>query len=104
MQSSIKNTTGDYTVLGNAEALKNGTLKAEDLTTIKVWKDTEGNLWSLDHRRLAAFKESGLDSIPVEWATAKEVKQQAWKMTTKTNGTTIKLKLGDGKSITLGAK
>ncbi|WP_315973426.1 RHS repeat-associated core domain-containing protein [Vibrio rhizosphaerae] len=104
MQSSIKNTTGDYTVLGNAEALKSGALKAENLTTIKVWKDTEGNIWSLDHRRLAAFKESGMNSIPVEWATADEVKAQAWKMTTKTSGVTIKLKLGDGQNITLGAK
>ena len=26
MQSSIKNTTGNYTVLGNAEALANGSL------------------------------------------------------------------------------
>ena len=36
MQSSIKNETGEYTVLQNAEALKNGTLQPSDLPTMKV--------------------------------------------------------------------
>ncbi|WP_379963022.1 hypothetical protein [Epilithonimonas sp. UC225_85] len=58
MQSSIKNSTGDFTVLGNAEALKYGTLNPEVLT-INVWKDETGKVWTLDHRRLAAFKLEG---------------------------------------------
>ena len=36
MQSSIKNKTGNYTVLGNAEALKNKTLLVSDLPLINV--------------------------------------------------------------------
>ncbi len=52
MQSSIKNQTGQYTVLENAEALNNGTLKARDLPDIKIWKDADRKIWTLDHRRL----------------------------------------------------
>ena len=37
MQSSIKNQTGEHTVLRNAEALKSGALKATDLPEIRIW-------------------------------------------------------------------
>ncbi|MFL0121100.1 RHS repeat-associated core domain-containing protein [Tenacibaculum maritimum] len=98
MQSSIKNKTGDFTVLGNAEALKNGVLKVSSLPTVKVWKDATGKIWSLDHRRLAAFKLADIKEIPVQWATKSEVASQMWKMTTKTGGESIRLKMGDGVS------
>ena len=58
-------------------------------------------LWTLDHRRLAAFRIAGLDSVPFRWATDEEVANQTWKMTTKTNGTSVKLKLGNGQSMTI---
>ncbi|EJF9181254.1 RHS domain-containing protein, partial [Salmonella enterica] len=96
MQSSIKNQTGEYTVLGNAEALLNGTLKPSALPPIKIWKDNLGKIWTLDHRRLAAFKLAGLDSVPFKWASPNEVANQMRKMTTKTDGKSIILKLGDG--------
>lgn len=86
-------------MLGNAEALKKGTLKASDLPEIRIWQDADGQLWSLDHRRLAAFRLAELDSVPFKWATRKEVSRQMWKMTTETGGKSIKLKLGKGKSI-----
>lgn len=101
MQSSIKNQTGEYTVLGNAEALKNGTLKPTDLPSIKIWQDAEGQLWTLDHRRLAAFRLAGLEEVPFQWATQEEITGQMWKMTTQTGGTSIKLKLENGESITI---
>ena len=101
MQSSIRNQTGEHTVLGNAEALKNGTLQATDLPEIRIWQDADGKLWTLDHRRLAAFRIAGLDSVPFRWATDEEIASQMWKMTTKTNGTSVKLKLGNGKSMTI---
>ena len=101
MQSSIKNQTGEYTVLGNAEALKNGTLQATDLPEIRIWQDADGKLWTLDHRRLAVFRIAELDSVPFRWATDEEIAGQMWKMTTKTNGTSIKLKLGNGESMTI---
>ena len=101
MQSSIKNQTGEHTVLGNAEALKSGALKATDLPEIRIWQDADGKLWTLDHRRLAAFRMAELDSVPFRWATDEEVAKQMWKMTTKTNGTSIKSKLGDEQSMTI---
>jgi hypothetical protein len=103
MQSSIKNTTGEYTVLGNIESLRSGALTPEKLgSAIKVWQDKQGIIWSLDHRRLAAFKEGGTTSISVQWATRSEVVKDSWKMTTKSDGMTIKLKIGPGESRVLG--
>ena len=57
-------------LLGNAEALKNGTLQATDLPEIRIW---HGKLWTLDHRRLAAFRIVELDSVPFRWATDEEI-------------------------------
>jgi len=65
MQSSIKNQTGGYTVLGNATALKDGMLLVSNLPLISVWQDSAGKIWTLDHRILAAFKEAGSKEIPV---------------------------------------
>src|SRR5690606_7475766 len=98
MQSSIKNTTGEYTVLGNAERLRLGTLKPEDLPAIRVWKDSSGKIWTLDHRRLAAFRLAGVDEVPVQWASDAVVRSQMWKMTTRNGGTSVRLKMGDGTS------
>ncbi|WP_307476393.1 hypothetical protein [Cytobacillus purgationiresistens] len=39
-----------------------------------------------------------IKEIPVNWATKEMVNSQMWKMTTKTNGTSIRLKLEDGTS------
>ena len=65
---------------------------------IKIWKDSNDKIWTLDHRRLAAFKIAK-KCVPYEWASQKEIDSQMWKMTTKTGGQTIKLKLGTDKSI-----
>ena len=98
IQNSIKNQTGEYTVLGNAEALKSGVLQT-DLPEIRIRKDSNGKVWTLDHRRLAAYRMAELDRIPFKWATEEEVASQMWKMTTHTGGISIKLKVGNGKSI-----
>ncbi|WP_293953333.1 MULTISPECIES: hypothetical protein [unclassified Sphingobacterium] len=95
MQSSIKNTTGNFTVLGNAEALANGSLNPNVLR-MNVWKDASGKVWTLDHRRLGVFKLSGLEQAPIQWANPTG---QMWKMTTTNGGTSIKLKLGGGNSM-----
>lgn len=97
MQSSAKNTTGDYTVLGNAESLAAGTLDP-NILRIKVWKDPTGKVWTLDHRRLAAFRMAK-KCVPIDWASKSEVENQMWKMSTKNDGTSMRLKMGDGTSI-----
>ena len=95
MQSSIKNTTGEFTVLGNSEALANGSLNPNVLR-MNVWKDASGKVWTLDHRRLAAFRLSGLQEAPIQWTNPSG---QMWKMTTTNGGTSIKLKLGGGNNM-----
>jgi hypothetical protein len=99
MQSTIKNETGGYTVIGNAEAIKSGSLKATDIPLIRVWKDETGRIWTLDHRRLAAFRIAGSKEIPVQWVSSEIAIKQIWKMTTKSSGASVRLKLGDGTSI-----
>jgi RHS repeat-associated protein len=96
MQSSIKNVTGEHTVLGNAMLLSKGKLKPDDLPAIRVWKDQSGKIWTLDHRRLAAFRLARVTDIPVEWVGNNVAKRQMWKMTTKTGGKSIRLKIGEG--------
>ena len=86
-------------MLGNAAALRNGALKASDLPIMRVWQDKTGKIWTLDHRRLAAFRLARLNSVPVRWATPNEIAQNMWKMTTKNGGVSIELKLGNGKSV-----
>ncbi len=100
MQSSIKNTIGNFTVLGNAEALANGTLNPNVLR-MNVWKDAGGKIWTLNHRRLGAFKLSGLSEAPIQWANPSG---QMWKMTTTNGGTSIKLKLGGGNNMIIKYK
>lgn len=97
MQSSIKNTTGNFTVLQNALALKSGNLNPEVLR-MNVWQDASGKIWTLDHRRLAAFRLSGLQEAPIQWANPNG---QMWKMTTTNGGTSTWLKFGGGNGLTV---
>lgn len=39
-----------------------------------------------------------IEEIPVNWASKEIVNSQMWKMTTKSGGTSIRLKLEDGTS------
>jgi hypothetical protein len=81
---------GKYSVVSNAHAIKNGTLDIKILPTIRVWRDDKGRVWTLDHRRLAAIKLSGVvKEIPVEFVSEEVVKAQKFKFGT----------LNDGKSI-----
>jgi hypothetical protein len=45
---------------------------------------------------LAVFKIASLHKVSVQWTTSKEIAGKMWKMTTKTNGESIILKLGNG--------
>lgn len=81
--------------MGNADALKSGLLDPNVLK-MNVWKDQSGKVWTLDHRRLAAFRLSGLNSAPIQWA---DPSSQMWKMTTQNGGLSVRMKLGDGNSM-----
>lgn len=81
---------GKYTVVGNAKAFKDGTLKVEKLPPIRVWRDTEGRIWTLDHRRLAAMRLSGvIDEVPVEFVDNVTVQAQKFKFGTHNDGNSL---------------
>jgi hypothetical protein len=70
---------------GNANSLSAGIFDP-NILKIKIWKDVLGKIWTLDHRRLAAFKLAK-KCAPVDFASEQEVKAQMWKMTTRNEGT-----------------
>lgn len=92
---------GKYSVLGNAKSIQLGKLKVTDLPTIRVWRDTEGRIWTLDHRRLAAIRLSGMiDKITVEFVDEALVKAQKFKFDTMNEGKSIFVWLDDAKKET----
>lgn len=81
---------GGFTVINNAKAFKNGTLKVEDLPALRVWRDVDGKIWTLDHRRLAAMKLSGaVKEAKVVFVSEETVNVQRFKFDTQTDGKTI---------------
>lgn len=55
----------NYSVYDLDEDLRDGQVDIEDIPYIRVVEDEDGYYWSLDNRRLWAFKEAGLDDVPV---------------------------------------
>ncbi|WP_232370354.1 RHS repeat-associated core domain-containing protein [Xenorhabdus lircayensis] len=83
----------NYTVLENAEALRNQTLRPSDLPLMRLVKDGD-KIWTLDHRRLIAFRKAELESVPFRWATPDEIAgEMSRKMTTVVDGKSIVLKI-----------
>jgi RHS repeat-associated protein len=104
MQNNAKNRSkdGQYTVLDNAESLKRGTLDPNSIPKIRVWQDASGKVWTLDHRRLAAFRLAKkcvpVNRVPKDELDPSEVRR---KMTTDNDGKSMELKLEDGTRITI---
>lgn len=83
---------GGYTVIGNARAFSNGTLSMDVFKDrpIEVWRDVEGRIWSIDHRRLVAMKMAGnIDEIPVKFITPDQQQMETFKYTTQSEGRSI---------------
>ena len=93
MLRSIANQSGDHTVLDSAEAIRRGTVSADTFPPVRLWMDGNGDIWTLDHRRLAAFKLGGLERVPYRWATDVELANDYWKMDTLTDGESLELRL-----------
>lgn len=81
---------GKYTVINNAKSLRDGTLQLTKLPTIRVWRDTKGRIWTLDHRRLAAIKLSGVvRKLEVEFIDEATVLAQRFKFSNRNEGKTM---------------
>jgi hypothetical protein len=59
-------------------------LRKQFLGPVRTWvSKTDGKIWTLDHRRLAAYRAAGIDNVPIKWANQGEVLGDAGKMTTE---------------------
>lgn len=95
-QNAQNASEGGYTVISNARAFRDGSLKVEDLPRLQVWRDQDGRIWTLDHRRLAAMRLSGaVKDVLVEFVDEATVKQQRFKFDTKTQGRSIFVKVDE---------
>ncbi|KAJ3082651.1 hypothetical protein HK102_001531 [Quaeritorhiza haematococci] len=56
----------DYTIYDLADDLENGDVDVEDIDEIRVVK-SDNVYWSLDNRRLWAFKKAELETVPVKF-------------------------------------
>lgn len=90
-QDSARATFGrGGSVQGMADALRSGTLNANQVPAIRL-VDKDGALFTLDNRRLEAFQRAGVD-VPYRMATPEETAAEAWKFTTKNEGASIRLR------------
>ncbi|WP_316763687.1 RHS repeat-associated core domain-containing protein [Streptomyces herbicida] len=90
-QDSIKGSYKDGRSLDETIAeLQSGEKSADDIQPIRVF-ERDGNIYSLDNRRLYAFKQA---DVPVRFvkASPREVEQESWKFTTKNDGASIRVR------------
>jgi hypothetical protein len=80
-----------YPLKNLVKGLKDGTIKPDEIESVRIF-ERDGKLWTLDNRRVHAFREAGLD-IPYRFATPEETaKEAAKKMTTTNQGISIKIR------------
>jgi hypothetical protein len=73
------------------EGLKSGRVNPDNVPPIRL-VEHEGQLYTLDNRRLEAFQRAGVN-VPYRMATPKEIaKEWPRKFTTKNNGTRIRIR------------
>src|SRR4051794_21291786 len=90
-QSSIRATFRDGTSIDAlAAALRTGAVSPDDIPPIRVCLRA-GLLFTLDNRRLEAFRRAGLP-VPYRMATPEEEASEAWKFTTQNEGTSIRVR------------
>lgn len=95
-QLNAANITGEYTVVGNAQAIKAGKLDISKFPKLRVWRDVDGKIWTLDHRRLVAMRLAGnIEDVEVEFVKSSLVNLHGFKFSTETDGLTIVLKFSD---------
>ena len=90
-QSSIRACFADGSTIDDlAEGLRLGRIRPEDIPPLRL-VEREGLLFTLDNRRLEAFRRAGV-AIPWRMATAEELVAEAWKFTTTSHGASIRIR------------
>lgn len=90
-QSSIDRNFGAGGSIGDlAASLRSGALQPHDIPPIRL-VERDGHLFTLDNRRLEAFRRAGVE-VPYRMATSEEAEVEAWKFTTQSRGTTIRVR------------
>ena len=75
-----------------AEGLRSRRIDPSDVPAVRLVK-RDGNLFTLDNRRLEAFRRAGVD-IPYRMATPEEIAAEAYKFTTRNGGTSVRVRGG----------
>ncbi|WP_050515479.1 DUF6531 domain-containing protein [Streptomyces rimosus] len=87
-QSSVSNHFGNgHTVEQTAAGLRSGWINPEDVPPVRLTV-RNGNLYTLDNRRLVAFQKAGVP-IPFRMASREEAMAEEWKFTNKKDGLSI---------------
>ncbi len=75
------------TIEQTAAGLRSGYIDPGSIPTVRLFA-REGNLFTLDNRRLVAFQKAGI-TMPFRMATPEEIAAESWKLTTKNNGISV---------------
>jgi hypothetical protein len=87
----MKTTFRDGTSIDNlAEELRSGRIRPRDVPAIRVFEH-DGKLFTLDNRRLEAFRRAGVD-VPTRMASPLEMAEGAWKFTTPNDAVSIRIR------------
>lgn len=78
---------GVNTIASLATALREGRIDLERFPPIRL-VEKDGRLFTLDHRRLEAFRRANV-TIPYRMATPKEAAKESWKFTTRNDGLSV---------------
>jgi hypothetical protein len=77
-----------------AEDLRSGRVSPEDVPPVRV-SERLGSLYTLDNRRLEAFRRARVD-VPYVLATDADVAAEVWKFTTTNEGTSVRVRGQEG--------
>jgi hypothetical protein len=73
-----------------AKGLRSGRIRPEEVSPLRL-VEKDGLLFTLDNRRLEAFRRAG---VPIPWrmATPEEAATQQWKFTTTNHGISVRVR------------
>lgn len=91
-QSSISSRfgRGGGTIEELVNGLRSGRIRPEDVPPLRL-VERDGELFTLDNRRLEAFRRAGIEA-PFRIATPEEIVAESWKFTTRNGGLSVRVR------------